>query len=159
MQAFAREHQHRRSLVLSNLLLVNGGSANAVCALTLFMVQLLHVLFGWTILLLEDRVSLNMLELGLEPVDVMAVGAAVGTTSSIGELVPIVLRLGPWRAPIAFASTLLLHLLWVGINVSRFGEIARKMLDVVGGAVSQASVVTIILLVRTGHGSCVGGLR
>lgn len=99
MQAFARAPQHRRSLLLSNLFLVNGGSANAVRALTLFMTQLLHILLGWTILLLKDRVGLNMLELGFKTIDVVAVGAAVGTTSSIRELVPIVLRLGPGRAP------------------------------------------------------------
>ena len=86
-------------ILLSKLLVVNRGSADAICALALFMTQLLHVLLAWTILLLKNRIGFDVLELGLESVDVVPVRAAVGTTSSIGELVPVVLRLGTRRAP------------------------------------------------------------
>lgn len=86
-------------LVLGQLVLIHGSSADAVRALALLMGQLLHILLGRAILLFKDGISLDVLKLGLEAVDVMAVGAAVGAASSIGEFVAIVLRLGSWGAP------------------------------------------------------------
>jgi len=35
--------------------------------------------------------------------------------------------------------------------MARLGEVARKMLSVVGSAISEASVVTVVLLVGASH--------
>ena len=90
---------HKDQLLLGQLIFFHGSSANAVCALALLVSQVLHVLLVWTVFLFEDGVGFDMLELGFEAVDVMAVGAAVGTTSGVGELVSVVLRLGSGKAP------------------------------------------------------------
>jgi hypothetical protein len=51
------------------------------------------------IFFLEDRVSIGSLEFGLEVTDGMAVGAAVGATTGVGEVVAIVLGLVSRSAP------------------------------------------------------------
>jgi len=64
--------------------------------------MLIHgsIFLGCTmVFLLEDRVRLGSLEFGLEVADGMAVGATVGTTTSICEVVTIVLGLVTWSAP------------------------------------------------------------
>lgn len=53
--------------------------------------------------------------------------------------------------PAAFAGTILLGLLGVGVDVAGLGEVAREVLGGQGGAVSEAGVVTIIVLVRLAH--------
>ncbi len=53
--------------------------------------------------------------------------------------------------PVAFASAILLCFLGVSIDEARFGEVAGQMLLGSGGAISETSVVTIILLVGAGH--------
>ena len=98
-------------------------------------------------------------------------GAAVGTTTGIGEVVAIVLRLVTGGAPkdtmsftsllcandsgvtlpIAFASTFLLHLLRVGVDMARLGKVAREMLRILSSAVSEAGMVTVVLLVGASH--------
>lgn len=55
------------------------------------------------------------------------------------------------RLPIALASTFFLHLLGVGIDMAVLAEVAREVLDVFGGTIGKASVVTVILLVRASH--------
>ena len=50
--------------------------------------------------LLEHRLGLEGLEFGLEVGDGMAVRAAIGTTTGIGEVVAIVLALLAWGSPV-----------------------------------------------------------
>ena len=90
---------HQDQLLLGKLLIFSGGSTDAVRALALLVGQVFHVLLGRSVFLFEDGVRLDMLELGLEAIDIVTVGAAIGTTSRVGELVAIVLRLGTRRAP------------------------------------------------------------
>ena len=56
-----------------------------------------------------------------------------------------------WSLPITLASTLLLHFLRIGINVSILAEVAGQVLNFFSGAVGEASVVTVVLLVRASH--------
>ena len=64
------------------------------------MAQLIHLILGSTMkLLLEDRVGLKGLELGLEIGDVVGVLAAIGAATGIGEIVPIVMGLFSRSAP------------------------------------------------------------
>ena len=51
------------------------------------------------VFLLEDRIRLDSLELGLEIADGVTMGAAVGTTTGIGEVVAIILGLVTRSAP------------------------------------------------------------
>ena len=63
------------------------------------MSQFVHLLlWGAMVFLLEDGIGLDVLEFGLEVGD-DTVGAAIGTTTGVGESVAIVLGLGPRRAP------------------------------------------------------------
>ena len=120
--------------------------------------------------LLKNWVGLASLKLGLEIIKGMAVGAAVGTTTGIGEVIAIVLGFvtgGTPRLmssalpakmlskglslPIALASAFFLHFLWVGIDVPVLGEVTREVLDVIGCAICQTCVVTIVLLVGASH--------
>ena len=51
------------------------------------------------VFLLEDRIRLDSLELGLEIADGVTMGAAIGTTTGIGEVVAIILGLVTRSAP------------------------------------------------------------
>ena len=53
--------------------------------------------------------------------------------------------------PVAFTTALFLDLLGVSVDVAVLCEIARKVLDVVGSAVSETGVVTIVLFMGAGH--------
>ena len=59
----------------------------------------LGIVFGTVNVLLEDRIGLESFEFGLEAVQSVAVGAAVGATTGVGEVVAIVLRLVTGSAP------------------------------------------------------------
>ena len=101
--------------------------------------MLIHVsvlVFSAMVFLLEDGIGFDSLELGLEITNGVAVGAAVGATTGVGEVVTIILglvsrsaptMLSVWMLlddlrerslPVAFASTLLLHLLGIGIDMA-----------------------------------------
>lgn len=54
---------------------------------------------GAMVLLLEDRIRLDGLELGLEITDGVTMRAAIGTTTGIGEVVAIILGLVTRSAP------------------------------------------------------------
>ena len=53
--------------------------------------------------------------------------------------------------PVALATALLLDLLGVGIDVAGLGKVTREVLLRLGGAVGEAGVVTIVLLVGASH--------
>ena len=54
-------------------------------------------------------------------------------------------------SPIALSTTLLLGAAWVDAGVAGFGEVARKVLLCCCGAVCEANVITVVVLVRTSH--------
>lgn len=89
------------------LILFHTGHAGAISALCLFQSHMLlfHVLrLSPVIVFFKHRLGFNGLELGLEIGDVMAMGATIGATTGIGELVAIVLALFAWRPPLAQLS-------------------------------------------------------
>lgn len=49
--------------------------------------------------------------------------------------------------PVALASTLLLHFLGIGVDMAALGEVAREVLNVIGGAVGEAGMVTVVVFV------------
>ncbi len=63
--------------------------------------MLIHsgVVLGAMDVFLEDWIGLNGFKLGLEAVDGVAVGAAIGATTSVGEIVAIVLGFVPRSSP------------------------------------------------------------
>lgn len=84
------------------LLLVNTSAADALSAVAFIMsyvTVLLGIFHGSMVFLLEDGVGLDGLEFGLEVTDGMTKGAAIGTTTCIGEFVAIVLGLVARSAP------------------------------------------------------------
>ena len=114
--------------------------------------------------LLEDDVRLHSLELGLEVADGVAMGAAIGATTSIGEGVAIVFLFFAWTAPflcsavllardgrtdlpVALAATFLLHFLRIGIHVARFSKVTRKVLLGSSGPIGEPSMITVVELV------------
>ena len=154
------------------LLFLNTTTADTIRAISLLEAQTFVypsiILLCSMVFFLKDRIGLDSLKLGLEVANGTTMRTAVGATTGIGEIVAIVLRLitrgAPdgmlsstsqcrkrWILPITFTSTFLLHLLWVGVNVTRLGEVARKVLGFIGSAIRQASMVTVILLVGASH--------
>lgn len=53
--------------------------------------------------------------------------------------------------PVPFATAFLLHLLWISVDVARFGKVARKMFLGSGSPVSEAGVVSIVVFLSTSH--------
>jgi hypothetical protein len=53
--------------------------------------------------------------------------------------------------PATLAGTILLGLLGIGVNVAGLGEVAGEVLGGEGGAISEAGVVAVIVLVRLAH--------
>lgn len=120
------------------------------------------------VFLLKDYLRFDSLELGLEIANGMAVGAAIGATTSVGERIAVVILLFTGTAPIplisclstpklaadlpiALAASFFLHFLRVGIGVARLGEVAREMLLDSSRAVGEPGMITVIELVRAGH--------
>lgn len=85
-----------RHLGLLHVLLFNADSASAVSTLAFLKPQMLvrfSILFRPVNILLEHRIGLKGLELGFEAVEGVAVSAAVGATTGVGEVVTIILGL------------------------------------------------------------------
>jgi len=101
--------------------------------------------------LFKDRLSFIDLKLGLEIGDVVGEGGAVGTTTGVGERKALVHYLIAKTPPVTLATTVLLDLLGVDIGIAVLGEEARKVVDRRGGAFSDALVVAVVGLVRSGH--------
>lgn len=92
------------------LLFLNATTADAIRAISLLETQVLiypSIILCPMVFFLKDGIGLDSLELGLEVANGMTVRAAVGTTTGIGEVVTIVLRLVTGSAPggmMSFAS-------------------------------------------------------
>jgi len=101
--------------------------------------------------LLEDRLDLIDLELGLECVGIGRQAAAVGTTTGIGKVESVEDYFIAGFTPIAFASAILLGLLGVLVWESVFGKKLGEMLLRMNSALGNAGVVLRVVLVRASH--------
>jgi hypothetical protein len=162
----------RHLILLENFLLLDAATQGASIGAAFFLRQrgaFIDFILGWPVeLLLKDRVLVNCLELGLEVTQNLV--ATIGSTTLVGEIISIVLRLlaistpyglvsmrqlFKWMdivdLPIAFATTFLLDLLWIHVNVTRFGKVAWEVVFRGCSAISEAAVVAIIVLLSTSH--------
>jgi len=55
------------------------------------------------------------------------------------------------NVPVALAATLLLHTLGVGVDIARFGEVARETFFSSSGTISDGTVVAVVSLVAASH--------
>ena len=81
---------------------LNAATADATSAISLLEVQMfIHpgLIFGTMVFFLKYGIGFNSLELGLEVANGMTMSTAVGTTTGIGEIVAIILRLVTRGAP------------------------------------------------------------
>jgi len=113
--------------------------------------SLLDVIFSRSVhVFLEDGVGVSGLEFGLEVAE--SLGAGVGSTASVAEVVAVVLTFLAITAPVALPTALLLHSFRISISVTVFGEVARKTFFWEGGTIGDGTVVAIVSFVGTGHG-------
>ena len=98
----ARSMAADRCSLLRSSFFLHADSAHAISALSLL--ELVHVrvilVLRASVFLLEDGISLNGLELGLEIGDVVVMAAGIGAAASVGEVVASVLRFLSRGAPI-----------------------------------------------------------
>ena len=90
------------------LLFFNAATAGTVHTVPLLETQMLihaSIILCSMVFLLKDGISLDGLKLGLEIANGTAMGAAVGTTTGIGEVVAIILRLVTRSAPSGMMSS------------------------------------------------------
>lgn len=87
--------------LLGYFLLFNAGTAGAIEAVRFVKAHglIFHFSLGSVIFLFEDYIRLDGLEFGLEVADGMAMGAAVGATTSVGEGVAIIVLFFARTAP------------------------------------------------------------
>ena len=81
---------------------LNAATTDATSAISLLELQMfIHpgLIFGTMVFFLKYGIGFNSLELGLEVANGMTMSTAVGTTTGIGEVVAIVLRLVTRGAP------------------------------------------------------------
>jgi len=135
------------------IFLFDAGAAGAISSV--FLLELIKAFGAGAVeLLFENRIGLNSLELGLEITDGFAMSGTVRATAAFGHVISIIVSFIAGMAPITFSSTLLLHLLGIFTNIAGLGKVAREMFFDGGGTGSEASVVTIIGLVRASHNWC-----
>jgi hypothetical protein len=101
--------------------------------------------------LLKDRFGLVDLPLALEVADVVGDAAAVGAAAGVCELEVLVHDFFAKASPVAFAATVLLHLLGIDVHMATLGEEARKVLCWDGSPVSETLVVAVVGLVGASH--------
>ncbi len=94
--------------LLRMLLFFNAATADAVHTIPLLETQMLiyaSIILCSMVFLLEDGISLDGLKLGFEVANGTAMGAAVGTTAGIGEVVAIIFRLVTGSPPSGMMSS------------------------------------------------------
>jgi hypothetical protein len=101
--------------------------------------------------LLKNRFRLVDLPLTLEVADVVGEAAAVGAAAGVRELEVLVHDFFTKASPVAFAATVLLHLLRINVHVATLGEEAREVLCWGGSPVSETLVVAVVGLVGASH--------
>lgn len=93
---------HENRLGLLEILLLYASRADAIGALPLLECQMVvhcGVVLGPMNVFFKHWISLDSFKFGLEVVDGMTMGAAVGAATGVGKVVAIVLRLVAWGAP------------------------------------------------------------
>lgn len=101
--------------------------------------------------LFEDGLGLDGFELGLEVFEV-SVGAAVRAAARVGEIACVVFDFVAFAAPITFPTAILLGLVGISVGVTGFGKVAGKVFVLISGAVSEAGMITVIMLMGASHG-------
>jgi len=101
--------------------------------------------------LLEDRLRVIDLKLGLEVADMVRNTAAVGAAAGVGEGEVFVYNLFSESSPVALAPTVLLDLLGIDVGIAALGKETRKILDGESSALGNALMITIVGFVRTSH--------
>jgi len=101
--------------------------------------------------LLEDRLRLIDLKLGLEIADMVRNTAAVGAAAGVGEGEVFIYNFFSESSPVALAPTVLLDLLGIDVGIAALGKETRKILDGESSALGNALVITIVGFVRTSH--------
>jgi hypothetical protein len=152
MKCHSTRYRNPLILLLSGLLLFVLNTAAVGGASSRGLLEILRAVRTME-LLFEYRFGFDSLEFGLEVLETLAHGSTVAASAWVGNVVPVIFQLFALTAPVAFATTVLLGLLRVGINVARFGKVARKMLLWMGSSVGEAGVVTVVVLVGASHGN------
>ena len=159
--------------LLDVILLLDASSAGALSRLFFLESKLFGILAigrSSVIGFFKDRIGLDGLKLGLEARKTSSTeGAAVGAATGVGKVVSVVLGfvagLAPRRrvsictgdetdggtVPVALTAAFFLGLLGIGVDVSRLGKVARKVLLWGSGAVGKASVVTVVVFLGASH--------
>jgi len=101
--------------------------------------------------LLEDRLGLIELELGLEVVQVVGVAAAVGTATGVGEVELLIDNLLASSAPVTLAAAVLLSLLRVDTLEAVLGKELGDIVLRENCALGKTSMVFLVELVRSSH--------
>jgi hypothetical protein len=101
--------------------------------------------------LLEDRLGLVDLKLGLEVGDVVREAAAVGATARVGKSELLVSDIIVDGSPVATARAVLLHLFGVDIGEAVLAKEARHSFRGEDSPLGNALVVTVIGLVGSSH--------
>jgi hypothetical protein len=101
--------------------------------------------------LLKNRFRLVDLPLTLEVADVVGEAAAVGAAAGVRELEVLVHDFFTKASPVAFAATVLLHLLRINVHVATLGEEAREVLCWGRSPVGETLMVAVIGLVGASH--------
>jgi len=105
--------------------------------------------------LLEDRLGLVDLKLGLKVGDVVREAAAVGATARVGKSELLVSDIIVDGSPVATARAVLLHLFGVDIGKAILAKEARYSFRGEDSPLGNALVVTVIGLVGSSHGKCI----
>ena len=97
------DNDHGHLDLLGMFLLLDASTTGALRTILLLKGKMILLLIGASstmILLLENRIGFDGFELGLKVADVVAVGATVRATASIGEVVSIILGFFTGVAPL-----------------------------------------------------------
>jgi len=112
--------------------------------------RVLVVLEGAVDVLLEDRLGLVDIKLGLEVLDVGGHGAAVGAAARVDKVEGLVDDLFAHAAPVALAIAVLLGLLGVGVGITVLGkELGHVVIRRVG--LRHVATRTVVELVGASH--------
>jgi hypothetical protein len=154
--------------LLGEVLLLDAGAADGTGTIGLLESKTLFLGHSSdaVVFFLKDRVGFDMLELCLEFVEGVrgAIGATTGSRKVVAIIVSFFTHGTPrellmessnreWGCfiPVASSSALLLHFLWVGVDMARLGKVTREMLFGGGSPIGKTSVVTVVLLVGASH--------
>jgi len=132
--------------ILGHLLGVDGSATRRALRLGKLIIALRAMQ-----ILLKDGLGFVEFELGLEAVKVCREAAAVGAATSIGKVEWLINHLLTGIAPVASAAAILLGLLGVGVSEAVLSKELRQVLLREDGALGNAGVVLVVVLVRTSH--------